>query len=261
MQSTLLIHFPVWLIAVIVFVFMMIFIRIGIGYRRYEIRKGKEKAFGGLGSLENSMLTLLGLLLAFTFGMAINKFENRRKTIVEESNAIGTAILRCDLYPDSTRLKLRKLFEPYVEWRINYYNAGNDEEKVHEALAHASTYSQLIWNEAAAQPTNMENLVRNSQMIPALNSMIDVVSVRDADRIANIPPLIMLVLILMTFTGSFLVGYDQSSARRSKVFLIGFAFMTAISIYLILELDKPRSGLINLHDTELYMENLRQMLK
>jgi hypothetical protein len=261
MITNMFIQFPAWLLAIVIFTLILIFIWVGIAYRKYEVRKGKDELTGGLGSLENSMLTLLGLLLAFTFGMGISKYEGRRENIILESNDIGTAILRCDMYPDSIRRILKTDFRNYVEARIQYYEAGTDPDKIKNANAESSVYSSKIWNTVLALPPSTDNLLRGNQMIPALNEMIDILSTRDADRIATIPPLIFVTLLLLTLTGSFLVGYDQSSSKRSKIFVIGFAFMTSVTIYLILELDRPRSGLINLNDAQQYMVNLRSMVE
>jgi len=247
--------------AMLIFLLMLAFIKIGINYRRYEVGKGKDRLTGGLGSLENAMLTLLGLLLAFTFGIGISKFETRRTIIVSESNAIGTAVLRCQLYPDSLQKILRNDFRNYIEARIQYYEAGTDAEKISKSISEASVYSSKIWNTVLTLPPSTDNLLRGNVMIPALNEMIDIMSTRDAERNAGIPSLIFVTLLLLTLTGSFLVGYDQSSSKRSKIFVTGFAFMTSVTIYLILELDRPRSGLINLHSAEYYMENLRSMVK
>jgi hypothetical protein len=192
--------------------------------------------------------------------MAVSKFETRRKDIVDESNAIGTAILRCDLYPASLKDSLKKEFRNYVEARIDYYTAGTDIERIQHALEDASKSSARIWKSVISVPNTTDYLVRTNQMVPALNAVIDIVSTRDADRQAKIPPLILITLFLLTLTGSFLIGYDQHSSKRSKTFLFGFAFMTTITIYLILELDRPRSGLMNLNAAEQYIVNLRTML-
>jgi len=70
--TNIFIEFLAWLLAMVIFVMMLVFIRIGINCRKYEVRKGKDRPTGGLGSVESSMLTLLGLLLAFTFGIGIS---------------------------------------------------------------------------------------------------------------------------------------------------------------------------------------------
>ena len=134
MTTSFLFHWPSWLIAVFIYLLIILCMHLGRVYRRYEQKTNTVKETAELGSLENLMLGLLGLFLAFTFGMALEKFADRRRIIVQEANAIGTAILRTDLYPDSVRSAMRKDFQQYVEVRIAYYDAGVDKEKIKLAL-------------------------------------------------------------------------------------------------------------------------------
>ena len=79
-------------------------------------------------------MALLGLLLAFTFSMSNSRFDNRRQLVIEEANAIGTAILRTDFYPDSVRKLLRASLKEYVENRIAFYRAGMNIQKSNQLL-------------------------------------------------------------------------------------------------------------------------------
>src|SRR6185295_15576050 len=100
---------------------MLLFVIIG----RYAGRKffaEREKDGNVLGSL----FAILGLMLAFSFGMALTRYERRVDIIIEESNDIGTAILRADLYPEEQRQLFRADFKQYVEARIAYFEAGAD---------------------------------------------------------------------------------------------------------------------------------------
>ena len=130
MNASFLFYWPAWLVGLCVFFMILIFIWLGTLFRGYIQRRRAKLELKELGSLENSMLGLLGLLLAFTFGISLEKFNERRRVIVEEGNAIGTAILRADLYADSVRAKLREEFQHYVETRISYYDAGINEKKI-----------------------------------------------------------------------------------------------------------------------------------
>jgi hypothetical protein len=255
-----LVHLSAWLLSVFVFLLILLFMWFGIAYRGYQVRRDKDNMPPGLGSLQSSVLTLMGLLLGFTFGMALTKFENRRKTIIQEANSIGTAILRCDLYPDSVRSLLHSDFNQYVDARIQYYSAGIDNTGMQKSLDAASKYSSQIWTRVIEMSRRPDGLIRTNQMIPAMNAVIDIVTTRDADRVAKIPPVVMLVLLILVLTGSFLVGYDQAVSKRRKIFFVGFAFMTTIAVYLILELERPRSGLINLEESEKYIVELKSML-
>jgi hypothetical protein len=258
MKATFLFYWPAWLIAVCVFLLILFFIWLGSAFRKYEQRKRKELGLKELGSLENSMLGLLGLLLAFTFGMALEKYTDRRHVIVEEANAIGTAILRADLYPDSVRTILRKEFQQYVEARIAYYEAGVNPQKIKLYLDTSEYYSNRIWKIIADDSHDEANRVRTIEMVPAVNAVIDIVTTREESRLAKVPPLISLVLLLMIMVGSFLVGFDPK--EKSRTLVLSFAFIGSLTLYLILELDHPRRGLINLDAANQQIVNLRKML-
>jgi len=233
---------------------------LGFRYKRSEIKKKPESDGEGLGPAEGSMLGFMALLLAFTFNMAATKFETRRDIIIEEANAIGTAILRCDMYPDSARKVFRQNFAKYLEARIAYYDAGVDEKNIKSALDESDMHSGSIWKLATALSQDRENFVRSAQMIPALNAMIDIVTTRENSRIAKVPPLILWMLLLLTLVSSFLTGYAQKTIQRNRVMIIAFALMTALTLYLIMELDRPRKGWITLDPAEKKIVDLRQLL-
>ena len=227
---------PTALIAAIVFILILLSNWFGFRFWKRQSKKNPDDVKDNLGSMEGSLLGLMALILAFTFGVAASKFEARRKVIVEEANDIGTAILRCDLYPDSVRNLFRADFRKYVEARISYYDAGDDPAKIQAALKETDKYSGNIWRRAASLSQNLDNRVRSEQMIPAINSMIDIVTTRDAGRIAKVPPVILSVLLLLTIISGFLSGYNQKEKGRNMVMVIAFAAMTTITIYLIMDL-------------------------
>ena len=81
----------------LLFLGMLVCLEIGLRLgRRTKVAEGAKQ---GLGIIEGAMFTLLGLLVAFTFSGAAERFEGRRHLIVEEANDIGTAYLRVDLLP------------------------------------------------------------------------------------------------------------------------------------------------------------------
>src|SRR4051812_20653426 len=75
----------------------------------------------GVGAVEASIFTLLGLLVAFTFQGAAARFDARRTLVVEEANNIGTAWLRIDLLPAEQQPAMRGLFRQYVDSRLETY--------------------------------------------------------------------------------------------------------------------------------------------
>ncbi len=89
--------------------------------------------------------------------------------LVQEANEIGTALFRSDLYPDSIRNEFRNNFKKYIIARIDYYKAGNDENKIQDALKNAEIISKKIWQYAShiSQQSIVET--RSIQIIPLTN--------------------------------------------------------------------------------------------
>src|SRR6516162_5894401 len=139
-MSPILLEYPSWLISIFIFVLIFLFMWLGRRFRQFQEAKGKETQATPLGPIELGMLNLMGLFLAFTFGVAATKFETKRATIVNEANALEGTITRCDLYNDSIRSVLRGLLGKYVDTRVAYYDAGANKEKIQAALNDGTSY-------------------------------------------------------------------------------------------------------------------------
>ncbi len=149
MTNSLLYNTPALLISFLLFCGLIIFHIFGFRVINYQKKKNPALVTTGIGPLEGALLGLLSLLLAFTFNKAASNYDTRKTILVQEANDIGTALLLCDLYPDSTRLVLRNVFKEYIVARINYYKAGFDEDKIQREILNASKISSKIWQHAS----------------------------------------------------------------------------------------------------------------
>jgi hypothetical protein len=209
--------------------------------------------------IEGSLLGLLALLLAFTFGMSASRYETRRAVMLSEANNIGTVILRCDLYPDTTRNKLRTHLKEYVEARIAYFQAGTDDTKERNAIQTTEKWDGMIWSTVAEASKVKDNLVASNQMVPALNAMIDIVTTRNAEKNATVPDSILWLLFLLCIISSFILGFQKSTSRNPYIISIVFALMVCACIQVIIDLDRPRQGFINMQGTNQFIVDLRKM--
>jgi hypothetical protein len=234
---------PLSVIVLILFTGVFLFYFIGVRISDYKRRHRPESIAGGIGPLEAALLGLLSLLLSFTFGLSSSRYDARRALIVQESNDIGTVILRSDMYADSVRSEFRKDLQDYVEARIGYYEAS-DEAVIDQKRSEAEKISGRIWKRAVNSSKANPDVVKDNQMIPAINSMIDIVGSRDASRLARVPDLIISLLISLTLLGSFVVGYSKKESGNDRIMLTLYAVMTIMTIYTIIDLDRPRRGLI-----------------
>lgn len=244
------------LIAVILLIGIFIFYLLGFRVGNYIKLKYPETKADGIGPLEGALLGLLSLLLAFTFGESASRYDSRRALIVQEANDIGTVILQCDMYPDSIRTQFRKSLEQYLEVRIAYYDA-TDETEIKQLLTNGEKIISPIWNSIVALSKKTPDFVRDNQMISSINTMMDVVTTRDASRLAKVPDLIIYLLIILTLLGSFIVGYGKKENEKDWIILTLFSLMTIITIYTILDLDRPRRGIIQTSTPHGKMDELR----
>ncbi len=234
------------LVALIVFIFIICFYLIGFMVRKRINAKYPDLAKGEIGAINGTLLGLLGLLLAFTFSMSSSRYDTRRSIIIQEANDIGTAILRADLYPDSIRQLLRNNFKEYVKCRIAHYEIGRNWSKAELYYLRADSIGKVIWNIVTTDAKTNGVFLRTGQMIPALNAMIDITTSRRASGESTVPDSIMYFLFILCFCSAFLLGYDNKSGRVDWILVFGLAIMLSITVYNIIDLDRTRSGYINM---------------
>ena len=239
---------------------MMVFIYLGrrVGLKR--VKANSENEVGATGTTISAMFGLLAFLLAFTFSMSASRYDTRRKNIVDEANAIGTAILRADLYPDEERTALRNDFRQYLEARIHYFEAGRDIVEVERAKGEADSYGTQLWVRATKLSQQSDRYVASMQMIPALNAMFDITTTRLMAELARVPDSIVVMLFVLSLACAFYLGYSSVGKGRLDWFVaVGFCVLTSVVIYITLDLDRPRRGLIQLTTTHQAMLELRKL--
>jgi len=245
LKLTFLQYTPTYIIATIVFILIFVFYLVGHRIRLSSIKKDPDIAQIELGSINGTLLALLGLLLAFTFSMSNSRYDNRRQLVIEEANDIGTVILRTDIYPDSIRTALRANLKEYVQERVKFYNAGMNVDEITLHYLNADRIGKTVWSIVADYAKVNGEATRTSQMIPALNDMIDITTTRRAAGEATIPDSIMYFLFILCFVSAFLLGYDHKD-KIDWIVVTGFAIMLSATVFNIMDLDRPRSGLIDM---------------
>ena len=217
----------------------------------------------GLGTVETVAFALLGLLLAFTFSGAATRFDVRRAQIVEEANDIGTAWLRLDLLPEAAKPKLRDAFRRYVDSRVETYRriAESDFAAARETYERSTALQNEIWADAVAacrEAPSQASIV----LLPALNAMIDITTTRQAATEMHPPRIIYVVLGAISLVCALLVGYEMgASSASSWLHVWGFAVIVAFTLYVILDFEYPRLGLIRIDDFDKFLVQVRASMK
>lgn len=249
-----------FIISAVLFCLIIIFYMLGNFLIKKTLEKKSESVNIELGSINGALLALLGLILAFSFSMASSRFDTRRQLIIEEANIVGTVILRMDVYPDSIKNVLKSNMKAYVEKRIDFYQAGMDVPKLVQLFKEADAIGKKIWSITAEYAKKDDITTRTSELIPALNEMIDITTTRRAAGVSTIPDSIMYFLFVLCICSAFLLGYDNKR-KIDWVILIGFTTMLSLTVFTIIDLDRPRSGLINMTGPNQIFIELREMFE
>lgn len=237
---------------------------LGFESGRYIGRRGLDKghkAPKGIGVAEGVVSAMLGLLMAFTFTGAAERFEQRRHLITLEVNAIDTAYLRIDILPAGSQMPIRELFRDYVQARIALFETSEDNYNQYLQVCHV--LQDRIWHQsqrAAALPD--ASPAANTVMLPALNEMFDIAAKRHAARYNHPPKTIHILLCILCLVASALTGYAGAENRqRSWLHIISFCLMLAITIYVIIDVEYPRLGLIQIETSDQLIADLEQRMR
>jgi len=221
-----------------------------VGYRlgrRGATHDEGEKA--QTNAIQAAMLGLLALLLGFTFTMALQRFDSRSQAVIDEANAIGTAYLRVDLLPEQPQLAARSHFREYVDLRLR---AGEIDLTHTDARRKANAaISQLhgrLWSIALEASTLDPRPVTSGLFTQSINELIDAYSRRDAALKKHVPEIVLWLLFSVFVIAGAVLGYAGGLAgARPFVATISMAVLIALVIFVIIDLDRPRRGLIQVN--------------
>lgn len=242
-----------------VFAAMLVAALAGYGARGLNRRwtTGREKPERSQeGYLVGGMLGLLALLLAFSFSMGVQRYEERRQLVVSEANAIGTAYLRAQLLDEPHRARLSGLLVDYTDNRVALASAKADD--VRGQLSRNDRLLTDIWAGVTAARDSANARGISTPLLMAFNQVIDLDTERKIAREARVPePILLLLLGFLVMTAAVL-GFVLEGTRA---WIDGFVLFVLLSLYvsIIADLNRPTSG--NITESQGPMLMLRQSLK
>ncbi len=235
-----------FLITLALFAGVLLLLEIGRRIGNHRLARDAKGARTGTSTVDGAVFALLGLLIAFTFSGAAARFDDRRALIVQETNAIGTAYLRLDLLPADTQPALRELFRLYRDARLEVYRKLPDIEAARAELARSTQLQNTIWTQAiAAGRQEGAPPAATMLLLPALNEMIDITTTRTMASQIHPPLIIYGLLFGLALAGALLAGYGMAGVRtRNWLHMIIFAAVMGLAVYVIIDMEYPRLGLI-----------------
>lgn len=233
--------------------------------RRYGKRRLAREAEGGragLGVVDGAVFSLLGLLLAFSFSGAATRFEGRRSLILAEANAVGTAWLRLDLLPGDAQPRLRQLLRQYLDERLAVHRNLADLVQARRTMDRAVALQGEIWSEALRALRTEAGQAALVPMVAALNAMFDIATTRAVAVQEHPPHIIFLMIGILSLISAVLAGYGMAGSKeRSWLHMLGFSVVLSLTVYVILDLEYPRLGLIRIDAADQILMEVRKSME
>lgn len=197
-------------------------------------------------SIQAGVLGLLALLLGFTFNMSLQRFDNRSYAVINEANAIGTSILRAKLLPAPYDSLNSNLLQKYVDLRIEISGVDLTNASARETLNKKTDAIQNeIWDNSIKATEIDARPVTTGYFITSINDVIDARGERNAILQRHIPEVILFLLFFIFIIGGSLMGYTSGlSLKRAYIPTIMFNLLIVLVVFIILDLDRPKRGLI-----------------
>ena len=216
--------------------------QLGAAVRRRQEAHG-ERAPETFTIVLTASLTLLGLIIGFTFSMAVSRYDMRKDYEESEANAIGTEYVRVGFLPAADATMTRMLLRSYLEQRILLYQS-RDEDRLRQIRQRMTQLQEQLWstvqNAALAQPSALTALAA-----AGMNDVINSQSYTQAAWWNRIPSAAWLLMGVIALLCNVLLGYAASGATVHSLVLLILPFLLAIAFLLIADIDSPRGGIIH----------------
>jgi hypothetical protein len=228
--------------------------RIGAALRKPHLTMGEEER-QDFGMVVGGTLTLLGLIIGFSFSMAISRYDQRKNYEEAEANAIGTEYVRADLLPAADGAKVRALLKNYLDQRILFY-AARDSSQLRQIDASTSQLQNELW--AAVQAPTAPPTPLLALAIAGMNDVLNSQGYTQAAWWNRIPTSAWWLMGAIAICSNLLIGYGVRGVKEKTALFLVFPLLVSISFFLIADIDSPRGGVIRVRPQNL--ESLAQSL-
>ena len=242
-------------VVIAVSLFLLILLANEVSYR--IARRSTAKADQGLSTQTNAIqagvLGLLALLLGFSFNMALQRFDARSTAVIEEANSIGTAWLRTSLLPEETASEVASLLSDYADVRLEGGGIDMADPARREAVAARTLQLQTqIWQVVTEAASSDLPPAKVSLIIQALNQVIDDYGKRQAQLDKHVPEVVLLLLfVIFIVSGSILGAAAGLAGGRPVLATVSMAALIVLVIFIVIDLDRPRRGLIQVDQSSM----------
>jgi hypothetical protein len=239
--------------------FLALVVCVEIGYRIGAKRiKSTANAHEGFGAIEGAVFGLFGLLLSLSFFGAASRLDARRQLIVQEANAIASAYMRVDLLPSAEQPGVRRLFREYVNERVRISEMSNEGAALAE-MHNSANLQQAIWSSAIS--ATKEGVPGAPLLVTAVNQMVEIARTKAIAVQTHLPELVFEFLIAATLVSGLVAGFGMARGHRNWLSVFAYASVVTLTMYVTIDMEYPRAGLIRIGAADLALTTLRDSIQ
>jgi hypothetical protein len=214
----------------------------GAYFRKRRRQPVKDEERQDYSVVEGATLTLLGLIIGFSFSMAISRYDQRKNCEEAEANAIGTEYVRADLLPSADATKVHSLLRDYVNQRILFYNT-RDRDKLKQINADTTQLQSSLWS-AVRAPALVQPSMLSSLILSGMNDVLNSQGYTQAAWWNRIPTAAWALMGAIGICCNLLIGYGSRRIEARPILFVVTPLVVSISFFLIADIDSPRGGVI-----------------
>ena len=248
----ILLNQPLPLLILGVFIVLAVASELGFFTGRLIARKFKKNRQPDLDvdnnvtTITNSSLALLALFLGFTFSSALDHFEKNREAVTVESASIAAVYELAKLQPAPYRNQLLDHLRHYIDIRLETADLPNNVKAIRALQMKSRSGQKNLWSVVSEISVKAPNAPLLGNLVEGLNAVVTAEKNRTESLINGVPNGLFVPVALFLLFNGVLLGVSLGEGERRHVLLSwGLYFLVALSVGIIVDLDKPLKGYIN----------------
>ncbi len=221
-----------------------------------------SKSSGVTRIAEGTVFALLGLLIAFTFSSANDRFEQRKNYIIDDANSIKRVYSLIDFLKPQYQETIRQLLRNYLDDKIVLYHTYSSFNPAPKETQRLLLSEKKLWDASVIASQETNNTASTLLFMDAMDNMLELNNKRLAFVKIHPPVAVFSLLIFLAMLSCFLIGYSLSEKKISHpIFVYSYVLVIAFTVYLIIELEVPRVGVIRLDRFDYLLVETRHSLR
>lgn len=208
--------------------------------KRQRVPETEERE--GFGIIQAATLTLLGLVIGFSFSMAVGRYDQRKNYEEAEANAIGTEYFRVGLLPAAAATKVRALLLNYLDQRVVFYET-RDEQQLPGINGLTAKLQAELWSVVQVQAVEQPGPII-ALAVSGMNDVLNSQSFTQAAWWNRIPIAAWALMAAIAICSNVLVGFCARIYKAKSVLLLILPLIVSVAFLLIADIDCPHGGLI-----------------